>query len=431
MTIKRPNVSFKTRNDVFDSITPNSVVQPEIAVPAGEWKPARYLPVQWTGEASKDAFIISKGKIVCFDNAGRIADMYFKAKAAAAQATTDVMVTYDSIDAEYGVHNVATGEVCAASDASTLLEVAEGLVNQGLVIVGRDVTAAPVDLPTAQAVCEAFWSAPIGVAAYDVYAWAGDAPQELVFTNYQKQHLIQFFTEVQMRAPLVVDAASTTLTVSANPTRNTTFVGATAGEAIEASAIVALERYAALQNTEFVALVLAPEGIAANTDRTPITCDIAGELARERNSADMISSPGDFWVDAEVGLVFVHAASGSLTNALINAGGRFTFHKLDSAASTQHKYVHAVGPVRPGDSLTYDMYSNFVKATTGQTVVARVLAIETQPKGLLDRVSTAWHGSSFDAAAKMPGSATKGFTDMITLSSESVADTIITMNVRV
>ena len=68
MAIKRFSSTFKTRNDVMDNITPNNVVQPHIANPAGEWKPARYLPVQWTGEASKDAFVISSGKVVCLDN---------------------------------------------------------------------------------------------------------------------------------------------------------------------------------------------------------------------------------------------------------------------------------------------------------------------------------------------------------------------------
>ena len=439
MAIKRPNVSFKTRNDVFDSITPNCVVQPEVAVPAGEWKPARYLPVQWTGEASKDGFIISKGKIVCFDNAGRIADMFLKATCAAAAAVGDQIVAYDATDAEFGVHNVATGETCAAGDIVTLADLSDGLLAQGLVVIGRDVAATDFTNATSydntqaadcQLVCDAFWSEPIGVAAYDVYAWAGDAPQELVYTNYQKQHLIQFFTEVQMRAPLVVAASTTQVAVSANVAAST-FVAGAAGDHIEGATLVGLARYDHLTNGgSIVAIILDSAGIAQNTDRTPLATSVTTGLVNQKSDPELIFAAGDYYIDAEAGLVIVHSSTGNLAGSQFSAADTIDYFPL-AGASTQHKYVHAVGPVRPGDALTYDAYSNFKKAAAGETVVAKVLAIEVQPKGLLDRVSTAWHGSSFDAAAKMPGSATKGFTDMITLSDESVADTIITINVRV
>lgn len=438
MAIKRPNVSFKTRNDVFDSITPNCVVQPDVAVPAGEWKPARYLPVQWTGEASKDGFIISKGKVVCLDNAGRIADMFFKAQCAAA-VVGGTVVTYDSTDVEFGVFNIATGEPAAAG-VVLLEDVAQGLLDQGLVVIGRDILATDFTNgstfnPTLDAdcrlVCDAMWSEPMGVAAYDIFAWAGDAPAELVYNNYQKQHLIQFFTEVQMRAPLVVAAASATATVANGPVTATTFVGGTAGQVIELSALLQLERYNDLTGSTMCAVIVDSAGIAQNTDRTPITCSVAGVLVNQKSSADLIHSPGDFFVDSEVGLVFIHSTNGSAGNSQLSAGGDIVHYPLAGGASTQYKYIHAIGPVRPGDSLTYDAFSNFVKASAGDTIIGRVLSVEAQPKGLLDRVSTAWHGSSFNAAAKMPGSATKGFTDMITLSDESVADQIITINVRV
>ena len=97
MAIKRFSSTFKTRNDVMDNITPNNVVQPHIAVPAGEWKPARYLPVQWTGEASKDAFVISSGKVVCLDTTGRVSDMNLKTICANA-AFGATVITYDSTD---------------------------------------------------------------------------------------------------------------------------------------------------------------------------------------------------------------------------------------------------------------------------------------------------------------------------------------------
>ena len=232
-----------------------------------------------------------------------------------------------------------------------------------------------------------------------------------------------------MRAPLAVATATTTLILTLTPA--TAFAGGIAGEAIERSDLVALARFSDLQNSEVVALIIDAAGIAQNTDRTTLESSKATGLVNQKSDPEFIHAAGDYYVDAEVGLVLVHATAGLIVGSQFVATDTVDYHPLVGAASTQHKYVHAIGPVRPGDELTYDGFSNFAKATAGDIVVGRVLAVETQPKGLLDRVSTAWNSSSFSAAAKMPGSATKGFTDMITLSSETVADQIITMNVRV
>ena len=65
-----------------------------------------------------------------------------------------------------------------------------------------------------------------------------------------------------------------------------------------------------------------------------------------------------------------------------------------------------------------------------------MLSVVSQPKGLLDRVRTAWDGSSFSSSDKMPGTATAGFTDLITLSPENVtgtsgvADQVVFINVK-
>ena len=72
MAISRFQSSFKVRTDLMDNITPNNVVQREVSTPAGEWKPAAWLPVVWQNEKSKDYFTISSGKVVSFDASGRI-----------------------------------------------------------------------------------------------------------------------------------------------------------------------------------------------------------------------------------------------------------------------------------------------------------------------------------------------------------------------
>jgi hypothetical protein len=96
-----------------------------------------------------------------------------------------------------------------------------------------------------------------------------------------------------------------------------------------------------------------------------------------------------------------------------------------------------VGDCRPGDFVSFDEMSNFKVASSddhdAHLVVGRLLAMYKEPRGLLERVRTGWKGDEFDATSKMPGSATEGFSDLITLSShhgENVADEIAVINVK-
>ena len=135
-----------------------------------------------------------------------------------------------------------------------------------------------------------------------------------------------------------------------------------------------------------------------------------------------------------------------------------------AAASAQDKMMHLVGDAVPGDFVTFDAKSNFkvlpplaiADSTIGDNqqatvkadlirisaalndrhyeeslVIGRVYDLVKEPRGLLERVRTGWNGSEFGADAKMPGSATKGFSDLITLSDETVADEIAIVNVKI
>ena len=462
MAIKRFSSTFKTRNDVMDNITPNNVVQPHIAVPAGEWKPARYLPVQWTGEASKDAFVISSGKVVCLDTTGRVSDMNMKAFAdnidVSSAVHTDPFITYDSTDVAYGVYSIATGQAASAG-AVSIGTAAAGLIDQGLVVAGRDVDPTAfqannsfdsTDINDCKLVLQAFWSEPVGVAAYDVYCWAGDTPDELVFTNYQKQHMIQFITEIQLRLPVIAEDSSTAASLSALSgntftsfaTANSTNTNpASAGDRIAGSDLKALDRYEQLTNSDFVGVLIDPAGISSNTDRTPITEASATFLLAEKKSPELLKKAGDYFVDGEVGLILFYSAGG-VFGAGVGEYNPVSYSAISYyakvGASQQYRHAHMVGPCRPGDRLSYDAQSNIcvlasdsdALGTSNAVSIGRVMEIIREPKGLLDRVETAFTGSSFSASAKMPGTATKGFSDMITLSSEVVADELVTLIVR-
>lgn len=472
MAIKRFSSTFKTRNDVMDNITPNNVVQPHISNPAGEWKPARYLPVQWTGEASKDAFVISSGKVVCMDTAGRISDMNILAACRALSAgaddlsatayggvtgtATNSVITYDSTDVSYGVYDISTGQEAAAG-AVFIDEIAQGLLDQGLVVIGRDLGSTPFHdgsspastavlingsvngaqaLANCQLVIEAFFSDPVGVAAYDVFVWAGDTPDELVYTNYQKQHLIQFLTEVQLKLPLIAGAQETSVSIGSAYSSGS-LSGQSAGTYFTNAQLTTFARYSSLNST-VQGILLDPTGISRHTDRTPIA-DQNGVLTRSRSSVALLSQSGDFFVDADAGMLLMYDGSadwtaGDITSANFTAA---VYHYAKDGTSGAYRHVHMVGPCRPGDKLSYDAQSNLCvlgsdsdAKDSAEGAIGRVMEIITEPKGLLDRVTTAFAGSSFSASAKMPGSATKGFSDMITLSGEIVADELVTVIVR-
>ena len=456
MAISRFQSQFKTRTDIIDNITPNNVVQMNASVPAGEWKPANWLPIVWQNDASKDYFTISSGKVVSFDASGRIVPSGLL-RQAEATAFNAVFLTYTSEDVKARVVDITTGTFVAAAVTYTLKQFCDAVLANGWLpsetVAGTDASCL--------ALMRKFISAPVGVAAYDVYVWAGDDPANLHYTNYQKQHLIQFFSDVQMRVAHVCDAADTDLTVLA--------AGAGAGNGTSEAGIDdtvpadSLVRYKHLINADDVLVwPLLMGKLASNTSRTPVT--FTGWVGRERSSIELLSKDGDWYLDADAGNMLFFKASAAADDAPVGsdaaamaAGDIIHVYDYSAGASDDDKMMHLVGDARPGDFVTFDKHSNFkvrtldnditagaaetaIEATLAllhreeEYTVGRVYELIKEPRGLLDRVRTGWNGSEFGADAKMPGSATKGFSDLITLSpmaDDRIADEIAIINVKI
>jgi hypothetical protein len=462
MAINRYNGTYRSRSDVMDNITPNNVVitpTTGIAVPAGEFKPSAWLPVVWQGEASKDFFTISSGKVVSFEATGRVCPSGYKAIAAAAAAVGDTFVEYTALDVSAKTEDLRTGAALAAAGTVTIAAAATAILSRALVLeasltwAGTEFDA--TSLADCKAVLAAFISDPVGVCSYDVYHWAGDQFDEergLNNTNYQKQHLIQFFTQVQMQMPLGgiaaaagVDLAGATAWNPATPSHGAVWPMADAIGTelyVTSTQLAGLSRYADSTRTSLfvqagdavVGYALQTDGsgarIARSTDRTPIS-DSNSILQNEKKSIRALRAQGDFFIDADHGLVLVFDhldGDGSRTTPLPATSLSYAFYDTD-AASTSWQQIAAVGDFTPGGYVTYDEYSNLAPGSAGDHI-GRVLAVHVQPLGLLERVNTAWSGSSFDASAQMPGSATKGFTDLITLSNETVADKVLIVSVN-
>jgi hypothetical protein len=454
MAISRFQSSFKVRTDLMDNMTPNNVVQREVSTPAGEWKPASWLPVVWQNEKSKDYFTISSGKVVSFDASGRIVPSGLLRKgldiiADVALDDTATLFSYDSNDVAARVIDIRTGKFVV--EASTGPVSLQAFVN-AVVESGWSFEAAvdPADLAAdrqaaAKAILKSFISAPVGVAAYDVYVWAGDDPANLHYTNYQKQHLIQFFTDIQMRVPHVCEAAAS--------------VDVFAGTKISGADLGLMPRYAGLDMTNIMAY-RAGEKIASHTSRSPVAL-AAGANAwngRLRSEISLLARAGDYFVDGDAGTILFFEDGGNVVDPVDASGNTLTVLTASGydSSSTKARMIHLVGDAKPGDIVTFDAESNFVAESVFVPTVAganptkaelvdafeelhfemslavgRVLELIKEPRGLLERVRTGFQGDEFEADAKMPGSATGGFSDLITLSEEVVADEIAVINIKV
>ena len=167
MAISRFSSRFKTRTDIMDNITPNNVVQANVSVPHGEWKPASWLPVVWQNEKSKDYFVISSGKVVSFDASGRVVPSGLLRRCLDASAITDVIIDYDANDVAARVIDITTGEFVAAPKTVDLEAFIDAAIDNGWLLAAKS-----DNLATLKGLAKDFISAPVGICAYDVYAWA-------------------------------------------------------------------------------------------------------------------------------------------------------------------------------------------------------------------------------------------------------------------
>jgi len=453
MAINRPASNFRLREDIIDSITPNVEVQPEIRNPAGDWKPAAWLPIQWTttnASAGEDAFVTSAGKAVAFDKEGRLVPAGIRTLLGGNGATgvlAGTVLTYTATDLAYRVDDLVTGEILTAAVSYTGKEVADALLGRGLVDIDDTTVTLPISTDAeVNQVIDLFISRSVGIAAYDFFVYSGRAHDgDQKFTNYSMQQGVQFITEMQMALPQRVAASTATdgFDAATLATAGTETYAAgempSAGEFWDAANIAQVARYAGVltASSPVVAIGLAQGLPATNTDRTPVTCDRTGVLVQEKIAVQDISKEGDWFMDTATGVMFMHTATWATLVALGAVTTNFGYYYYtDTGVADAHRYAHFDGPCKPGDWIVSDSMSNFTVASAGQIqagqeTMGRVLAVITEPRNLLQYVKTAWNVSGMSAASQMPGTATKGFTDLITLSGQDVADRIVVLNVRV
>lgn len=439
---------FNVRNNIFDSITPPPWVQDNIVVPQGEWKPANWLPVVFlktNRDAGEDAFVISSGKVVALDAEGRIVPAGLRGKFAVTGAT--VVLTYTADDAAWGVTDLTTGQRYTTDGTTTYtaLVVAKALVERGLVPEDVVATNPPASDPDIVAVINAFISTPVGVALYDMYVYSGRPEDgDQYYTNYSKQHLVQFTTEKQMKMPHRVASSTTSDVFDVSAVVATAAASAAGdfpqpGEIWTIAGLDDLARYDLAGTETVTAFALANKPVAKNTTRTPISCDVAGLLLKEKSSIVAITKVGDWFLDADVGLLFVHSTSyATLVSANTDPTFSYSYYNDAGIGAASEQWIYFDGEGKPGDLVSVDSQSNFVRKGTSEDILAstdpalgRLLFALREPHALMDKVKSAYNLSGMSASGKMPGSATAGYSDMITLAAEDVADRIAVITVRI
>lgn len=444
----RMTTNFNVRNNIFASITPPPWVQnTNLDNPQGEWKPASWLPILFSKSdrnQGTDYFTISVGKVVALDVESNVVPAGLRGAWAKAGATT--VLTYTATDYEQGIVNLTTGQRYAVNGTTsyTALQVAKALVERGL--VASDVASAnpPSSDADIEAVVQAFISEPVGVMLYDVYAYTGDAAtNSTYFTNYQKQHLVQFTNRHQMKVPWRVSDSTDADSFDVSVVTITSAVSGAgdfpqAGEVWDIDALVDLARYDLEGDEEIVALALAESPVAKNTSRTPFACDVDGVLLVEKTSVLAIKKAGDWFLDTQVGLLFLHADTYD-TLVTDNTDPTFSYSFYDNAAvgATSAQWIFFDGEGKPGDHLSVDEQSNFIVKGSAEDFldatspsIGRIMYVYKEPRQLMDKVKSAWSLSNMPKTAKMPGSATAGYSDMITLPDETIADSIVVITVR-
>ncbi len=448
--------NWNQRTDIFDSITPLAGIHDDSLASTGHFRPAEWLPVQFTKtnrDAGEDAFVISAFKPVALDTSlfgltrsekGTVVPAGMRLQLGGSGSSgvfAGTALTYTATDVKWGVVDLVTGVTVTGAVSYTGEQVADALIERGLVRDDEAIAAGATVPATNDAdlaiIVDMFISEPVGIVESDVHVWSGKAEEgDMRFHNYSKQSGISFKTRITLKVPLRA-AGSTTSDAFAVATLDgggsTAYVAGAFiddGEYWNITNIRQLNRYSALSSsTPVVALGLSERWVARNTTRTPFTCDTDGVLTRERSSISLIAREGDWYLDSEVGVLFLHTDTWA-TQVAAAATVTFSYDfYTDTGVAGAHKFIHFEGPCQPGKFVYYDSKSNFVQATSTQVgnglAIGRIHKIAVEPMGYLDKVKTAWGFSGADATSKMPGSATGGFSDLITHSQETVADTLV------
>jgi len=473
MTIPRGYVSNHKFWDRMGRITPNFEWS-ESHRPHFESTPASWLPTVRYEQEYETYYVVSSGKVVAEDREGKLVPAGLrKAWNIASGATA---LTYTTTDASEGVIDLVTGTTVVAAGVSyTRAELTAGLRERGLI---RH-TEHAMD----------FISRPIGFASYNYYKAAGTDhynPANLIEHNFRPQALCAVTCDYVGTFPVLPALATTETmandnTAGANGALEDFFDGTTTPRVagwFNSTQIAEVTRYSGVTaGDSVVGYMFVNYPVAHITEDSPITSSLGG-LTREVDSISSLSAAGDFFMDYEVGMLFVYEDGGDAIPSPFTVLGTITYYHYmaeGSATNTLSTYACATGNLDYGDFVTFDDHSNLIKAELNlaggdgydasgdpwaadpeydtQTdnsiisnqieqivdnhvfgVVGQVIGTFTFGEGrwskdYLDRVHTSYMGQTA-ANLQTPGTATGGRTDQLTYANAAERMIIVNLILR-
>ena len=433
--VQRENLSerFAPKTDLNDD-----TVRP----PAPLLQPAKWLPVKFELESSKrgkNPFSIAKGKPVALERGND----FGLVPAGIGLLMQAGEFAYTSLDVDWYTEDITTGEPVAAAVTYTAAQIANAILERGFITedMFSDEGGVLAQLPrqsgtaitsaAADAVIDAFISRPIGFAPQHIHPYLGSAEKgDMKFTNFTPMHKTNFHTEWCLQLPRMVAAAASQAVNGGSASATMAVAGdlPTAGEWIDAAQMASIAYFSAagVESTDDLAfLKLTDNTLAAETSRTLYSENNGAILVRARSSIATVTKAGDYYVSEQMGGVVVYDGSTGGW-AAIAANVTFTFYEYDTAVASGEREAGIYGDVRPGDRLTFDKRSNYVKAVTGTTaedkIIGRMYHVLPGPVGGLERVRTGHMSANVDKRSRMPGSATDGYSDLIAHADENAAD---------
>lgn len=461
---------FSASHKVYDrvgNIIPD-ICHSEGVSPAGEFKPAPWLPVQFKDKHFENWMVILPGKLIALDPDGCVMPASYG-------ASTTPDVTYTQSDVDAGVIDVATGlPVVAAKTVN--LEYLSGVKEAGWTTTnaGSSKTSGfmgryGVPWPGCVSKTTVSLIYPIGVAPYAYLQWCGGDgfnPTEYYQYNYNMQHQVAPLCDYVIKLPLIPCPASSE-TVDTSATSSALTFGTQATHTRAYAQANATGRYGSSTGTvpvldayPVIALALDYYPVAKNTARTAISLtatagDVTSILVTEKSALSAVTQAGDYFVDYDVGVIFIYSSDGSTVPTALSGATTpvIDYYHLDDAATVLSKFacVLANGTnLKAGDFLKCSTAgSNWVLADPATdnfaTVMGQIVGFEVHPRDLLQYVHTAFmpalstdsSGSMANGVAgsaslnlgqmdQMPGSATGGVPDLIHYA--GAADTLVLIN---
>ena len=445
MTTRLYEASHKHWNHTGEIIP--QVEHGESHKPPIELKPADWLPVQRYDKKFEVYSVIAAGKPIAVDRQGRAVPAGLKLaflQNDGAPGTT--VLTYTATDYEEGTVDLTTG-VAYATNGTTNYDqgdVTTALQNRGL-------------LSSTEYAWD-FISWPIGYAPMTYFQWCGgDGWNPALYRqhNHNLQHQVACGTDFALTVPMVPKVETTETQGGGGAIGDSAITFGTAAWK-SSTGLAATSLYSSLVTAgdDVVAMVLNKFPVAKITINTPIT-DSASTLASmvEVNSiADVVAGGSNyFYIDYDHGVLFLYEADGDAIPTGFSASNTITYYQYEDEATGSGNIVQALGDLHPGDFVTFDSTSSYVKWTpdigtafghvsgtiyaadpeydTEATnsvvsaqleaamaemqgrVVGQVMAVLTWPRSGLDKVMTGYKGLT--AYERMPGTATAGMSDAL------------------